>query len=224
MVYSADKRHSGVYTVVSANSTNKASTWHKEERMGLFYKATTKELLEARNQIVLEIGIPLLEKKGFKKTPFSTSWFGRDNLHGYIYELCRLTPESELQVIEIQIVRGDKWIKFILNIFKLNPNPESLDQLIGVDGLQYKLPPNSITEMHLGIDDIKGPPLFDYNFMFRKHKIGSFYTKSGLDKRIKQLRKIIEKDLDNIEHFVERWHEMHEPLVTTWEGHLIEGK
>jgi hypothetical protein len=188
--------------------------------MSLFFKPSAKELLEFRNQIVLESGIPLLEK-GFKKSPFSTSWFGRDSLHGYTYELCRLTPESKLQVIEIQITRGDKWIKFILNIFKLTPNPESLDQLNGVDGLQFKLPPNSITEMRLRVDDIKGPPLFDYNFMFRKHKIGSYYTKSGLSKRIKQLSEIIERDLNNIDHFIERWHELHEPLVTTWEGHPI---
>ncbi len=76
--------------------------------------------------------------------------------------------------------------------------------------------------MRLRLDDIQGPPLFDYNFIFRKHKIGSYFTKSGLGKRLKQLSKIIERDSDNIEHFIERWQEMHEPLVTTREGHLIE--
>ncbi|MEJ8803291.1 hypothetical protein [Pontibacter sp. H249] len=191
--------------------------------MGLFFRPSAKELLEGRNRIVLECGIPMLEKKGFKKSPLSTSWFGRDSLQGYTYELCRLNPDSTLQIIEIQINRQDKWIKFILNIFKLNPNPESINQLNGVDGLQYKLPPNSITEMRLGIDDIKGPPILNYDFMFRKHKIGSYYSKYGFSKSVKQLKRIIETDLNNIEYFVQRWYEIHKyPIITTWEGHQIE--
>ncbi|SFU44811.1 hypothetical protein SAMN04487941_0821 [Pontibacter akesuensis] len=77
--------------------------------------------------------------------------------------------------------------------------------------------------MRLRVDDIKGPPILDSDFMFREHKIGSYYSKYGFSKRVKQLKRIIETDLNNIENFVQRWYKMHKrPIVTTWEGHQIE--
>ena len=32
---------------------------------------------------------------------------------------------------------------------------------------------------------------------------------------------LIEKDMRNIDSFVKRWHELHTPLVTTWEGEIV---
>ena len=185
--------------------------------MGLFYKVTRKEILEIRNEIVKGIGIPALERKGFKKSPFSTSWYGKDNLHGFTYYLCRLKGDSRLENIEIQIVRDDNWIKIILNIFKLQPMLESLDKLNGVDGLQYKLPPNSITEMRLRSDDIKGPPIFRLGYSFG-HRLKRSYTKYGLAKNIDGLARIIETDLNDIDRFIKRWYELHKPMTTNWTG------
>jgi hypothetical protein len=183
--------------------------------MGLFYKTTRKEILEIRNNIIKEVGIPTLKKKGFRKSPFPTSWFGRDDSQGYTYYLCRLTGDSLLEDIEIQIVRDDNWIKIILNIFKLHPALDSLNKLKDVDGLQYKLPPNSITEMRLRSDDIIGPPIFRFPYS-NGHRLKSFYTKDGLTKNIDKLRRIIENDLNDIDKFVTRWHELHKPLTTSW--------
>jgi hypothetical protein len=188
--------------------------------MGLFYKATRKEILEIRNRIIKDIGIPALEKNGFKKSPFSTSWYGKDDLHGFTYYLCRLTGDSILEDIEIQIVRNDRWIKIILNIFKLQPNLDSLDKLNGVDGLQYKLPPNSLVRMQLRTDDIKGPPIFRLGYSFG-HKLKGFYTKRGLTRNINKLTTNIESDLNNIEKYIKRWHELHQPMTTNWSGHKI---
>jgi hypothetical protein len=191
--------------------------------MGLFYKATRKEILEIRNKIIREAGIPTLEKKGFKKSPFSTSWYGKDDLQGFTYYLCRLTGDSVLQDIEIQIVRDDDWIKIILNIFKLHPSLDALDMLRGVDGLQYKLPPNSLTEMRLRSDDITGPPIFRLAYT-TGHKLKRYYTEDGLAKSINKLRRTVEDDLNNIEKFIKRWHELHQPLTTSWTGHQITDK
>jgi hypothetical protein len=188
--------------------------------MGLFYKTTRKEILEIRNRIIKDIGIPTLEKNGFKKSPFSTSWYGKDDLHGFTYYLCRLTGDSILEDIEIQIVRNDRWIKIILNIFKLQPNLDSLDKLNGVDGLQYKLPPNSLVTMQLRTDDIKGPPIFRLGYSFG-HKLKGFYTKRGLTRNINKLTTNIESDLNNIEKYIKRWHELHQPMTTNWTGHKI---
>jgi hypothetical protein len=190
--------------------------------MGLFYTASPKELLQIRNKIFLDVGVPTLQKQGFQKSPFSTAWFGKDENIGYSYELCRLSKNSELEMVWAHIIRGDRWIQIYLNIFRPQPQLNSIAQLLNVDGLQFHLPPNTISQMQFRIDDIKGPPILDYNHMFRSHKIKSYYTKSGLEKRADELAKIIESDLNNIDSFISRWHELHQPMVTSWDGFKIE--
>lgn len=189
--------------------------------MGLFYKVSEKELFLIRDRIFLDKGLSSLKNNGFDQSPFSTAWFGKNNLGDLTYELCRVRKDSILEIVVTHISKGDQWIKVFLNIFKLSPNLRSLEQLQGVDGLQYHLTPNSLTKMRLRSDDIKGMPLLDYHFMFGGHKIRSYHTKIGYDREIRELSKRIEKDLTNIDSFVERWHELHQPNLTNWEGKRI---
>ncbi|WP_337043133.1 hypothetical protein [Emticicia sp. 17c] len=188
--------------------------------MALFYKVSDKEFLTIKHKIFKEVGIPALEKNRFVKSPFSGIWFGEydRNINGYSYELCRLSNQHYLEIISVDIVKGDEWIQIRLNIFELKPNNNSLKELNGVDGIQFHLPPNSITKMRLRIDDFKGMPLF----RFVEHKIGTYYTKNGFESEVEKLRKLIKKDMTNIDHFVKRWHELHTPLVTDWKGNKIE--
>jgi hypothetical protein len=186
--------------------------------MGLFYTASPKELLQIRNKIFLDFGLSALQKNGFQKSPFSTAWFGKSENIGYSYELCRLADHDLLEIISVHIVRGESWIQVSLNIFKLQPHLDSLNQLTNLDGLKFNLPPNSVSAMRLKSDDTKGPPILNYNFWFGNHKLGSYHTKAGLSKRAEELGKIIETDLSNIDSFVKRWHEIHQPLTTSWEG------
>jgi hypothetical protein len=186
--------------------------------MGLFYKAKPKELANLRNNIFIEKGIPALNQKGFIQSPFSTSWYGKDGQGNFIYDLCRLNDKGELETVTIYINRGDRRIQIHLNIFELSPAVTSIEQLAGRDGLQYEVPPNSISKMRLRSDDVKGVPLFDFNFMFRNHKVYSYYTQKGLKRRVNQLGNRIEKDLFNINDFVKRWHELHKINKTSWEG------
>lgn len=190
--------------------------------MGLFYTASAKELLQIRNKIFLDFGLPALQKQGFQKSPFSTAWFGKDDLQGYSYELCRIDSGVYLQIISVLILRHSKRIKISLNIFRIEPSLDSLTQLKGLDGLKFHLMPNNKSEMELRMDDLKVPPILNYHFWFGQHKLGSYYTKSGLEKRAKELGKIIETDLNNIDNFVKRWHEIHKPLSTSWEGEPID--
>lgn len=189
--------------------------------MGLFYKATPKEITSLRNNIFIEKGIPALNQKGFVRSPFSTAWYGRDEHAGFTYELCRLNANSALEIITVYINRGDRWIQIILNIFELHPAVTSIEQLTGVDGLQYCLPPNSISEMRLRTDDRKRAPIFDLGNMYNNHKIYSYYTQKGLKQRVNELGSRIEKDLLNIDQFIARWHELYMPNKTNWKGEAI---
>lgn len=185
--------------------------------MGLFYSATKKELLDIRNKIFLEKGIPELNKNGFIKSPFLSSWYGRNNLKDFTYNLSRLSPNSQLELVTAHIIRGEKWIQLFLNIFEIKPGLTSLDELKSIDGIQFSLPPNTISDMRLRCDDFKNIPLT--NLLFHKeYKLKSFYTKKGLNNRVKELGEIIEKDMANINHFINRWHEIHRPMITNWDG------
>jgi len=188
--------------------------------MGLLYKVSPKELLEIRNKIFLNRGVPALNNNGFQKSPFSSSWFGRNNLKDFTYELCRLSTNSNLEYIIVHISRGDRWIKIFLNIFNLEPEIKFLEQLNGLDAIQFHLPPNSISQMRLRSDDYKGPPIF-YMLFDKEHKLGSYHSKSGLGKRIDEFGKLIEGDMNNIDSFIKRWHELQKPAKTNWEGHWI---
>lgn len=66
----------------------------------MFYKKVTeKEILKIRNDIFIQDVVPVLEKKGFVKSPFKTACFGRtSNNNIFIYEMCRLRKDSRLEV------------------------------------------------------------------------------------------------------------------------------
>jgi len=185
-------------------------------------KLSENELLEIRNTIVLERGISPLKRIGFQESPFSTAWFGKDDSGDYSYELCRLSDSSLLQIVFAYVIKGERWIQFFLNVFQLEPELKSLEELQGVDGLQYHLPPNSLTKMRLKVDDIKGIPLFSYDFIFGGHKLKSFNSENGLKRRVRQLGDLIEKDLSNIDSFIHRWNELHQVNKVDWQGNRLQ--
>lgn len=188
--------------------------------MKLFYKVPRDKNLKKKNQLFKEKGLSSLMKKGFTKSPFSTSPFGKTDSNHYVYELGRLSKNKNLELIQVYISSKDDWIKVYLNIFRLSPSVESLDNLNNLSNIRFHLPPNSNTKMHLREDDFKGIPLFN----FVHHKIGSYHSEKGFEKRIIELGNLIKKDMSNIDSFVKRWHQMHTPLETDWEGHSIESE
>ena len=171
------------------------------------FKISDKEVLDARNTIFKDYGIPELEKNGYVKSPFKTSWFGQydSNIRGYSYELCKLTDQNQLHFINASMLKGEKRIKISLNIFELNEKLNSLDDLKDCDGINFKLPPNDSTIMELRYDDYKGPPLFHILFL-PWHKLGNIKSKSSFEKEVSKLRDLVKKDMANIDSFVKRWH------------------
>ncbi|MFV0291570.1 MAG: hypothetical protein ACK5IJ_11850 [Mangrovibacterium sp.] len=191
--------------------------------MNLSYKLSNKELLAIRNKIFVDNGIPILKQKGFVQSPFSTARFGTARF-GVFYELCRLKQNSQLEMLLVKIVEDDRWIQIYLNIFKLHPKVVTIEQLHGIDGVKYHLRPNDFTKLRLKSDEIKGMPLFNYDFWLRNHKLKCFFTKKGFDSRVKQLGAIIKEDMSRIDYFIDRWSEIcQHPFTTSWDGTYIKG-
>ena len=186
--------------------------------MKIFYKVSDKQLLKDKNDIFKEIGVLALKKNGFVLSPFKTSWNGQFNksINGYIYALCRLKDRKYLEIIDVYISSEDRWIKIYLNIFKLSPELKLLNELSENEGTKFGTSPNNLTRMRIRSDDYKGPPLF-YMLFLPEHKIAKFYTKSGYENALKKLKNLIQSDMENIENFVKRWHELHKPNLTDWE-------
>lgn len=184
--------------------------------MSLFYKPSAKKLLEARNTLFLKTGGVALAQQGFQHTPYSSAWFGRNNLGDYMYDWCRVTTASQLEVVSVYISRGDRWIKIFLNVFALHPPVHSIEQLRGLDGMAFHLPPASMTRMRLRDDDRRGVPLF---YLFSKeHKVGAYWTQQGFEQRLEELRNLLAEDLNHVDRYIKRWHELHKPLMVDWDG------
>lgn len=190
--------------------------------MGVFYKVSDKQSLKDRNDLFKEVGITALESNDFVRSIFSTSWNGQydKSIRGYSYEFYRLRSNKYLERLDVTIMSGEKWIQIYLNIFQLTPELESLSELSKNEGTRFGLIANSVTKMRLRSDDYKGPPLF-YMMFLPEYKIGSYYTKSGYEAKLTKLKKLIKLDMENIDDFVIRWHELHKPNITDWEGNII---
>ncbi|TXJ20349.1 hypothetical protein EPJ79_04150 [Brachyspira aalborgi] len=186
----------------------------------MFHSLKNSELLKIRNNIFLEYAFSSLQKNGFIKSPFLNANFGKHNPQLYIYDMCRLT-NSNLECITTYITSRDRYIKIYLNIFELSPKPENIFELKDIDGIKFYLPPNKKKEERLDIDMLKTIPLFSYRFWFENYKLKSFHTKFGLNMAIKKLQFIIERDMKNINYFIEKWHSFHKPNITDWEGNII---
>ena len=176
--------------------------------MKLFYTPTDKDLLKDRNRIFIDSATPQLYKNNFIKSPFSTANFGKNNLGDFTYEFIRLKSTSELETLTVHISKGDKYIKFYLNIFELKQQVQNEEELKGVDSLKLALPPLSLTKMRLRSDDYKFIPLITVLF-YKEHKLARFFTKKGYNKQIEKLSKLITQDCSNIDKFARRWHVLH---------------
>lgn len=177
-----------------------------------------KEIMRIRKEIVLEKGIPALHQNGFERSPYLGADFGWHSNLGYLYELCRLGENSILERVRIDIVKGDSWIKVWLNAFELVPKVNKLSELKEIDGIKFRLPPCSLSEMRLHLDDRKGIPLFDIEHWKSAHKLKKSFTGCGSSKAISSLSENVQHDLINIDQFFKRWYELHTLLRTTWDG------
>lgn len=180
----------------------------------MFYKVSKRDFLLVRKNILFK-AIPILEAQGFEKSPFSTSWFGRDNTGSFEYVFVRLS-NSHLEQLLIQICRGDRWIQVYLNIFELYPTPKTLSELRGLSGMKFNLPPANRTSERL--DDLPKCNAIKFIFAINRYKLKRFITHSGYMRRQKKVEKLLKRDFENIDQKIAIWHQLHKPMKTTWEG------
>ena len=75
--------------------------------------------------------------------------------------------------------------------------------------------------MRLHVNDFRGIPLFNYDFMFRNHKLTTYFTKRGLNSSAKKLADRIENDLKDFSKYIIRWYKIYTPIATTMDGKMI---
>ena len=167
-------------------------------------KVSDKTLLKIRNSILIN-AIPILEEQGFEKSPFISSWFGRNNLGDFTY---------------VHISKGDKWIKAYLNIFDLFPIPKTLSELNKINGIAFRLAPNNRTQMRLDIE-LPKRNFIDFIFPKKEYRLKNFFTYSGLVKRQCELENVLKHDFKNIDLKIEMWYKAHKPMKTNWDGEAV---
>jgi hypothetical protein len=77
---------------------------------------------------------------------------------------------------------------------------------------------NKSKYMQLRLDEYEGPPIF--HMFSPEYKIGRYFTKSGYEAELRELKKLIKSDMENIDRFVERWHELYKPSHTDWKENV----
>lgn len=184
----------------------------------MFYKKVTdKESLKIRNDIFLQDIVPILERKGFFKSPFKTPQFGSTSNHNiFIYDMCRLQKNGVLEFVSTRICSHDRYMKMYINAFQLHPEIESVFSLKEIDDIKFHLSPNNKTEMWIDTDFIVGPPLFSIDFWFNCLMLKKSFTEKGLKKRIEELKKKVIAKVENIDMFFGKWYDKHYPNVVTW--------
>lgn len=189
--------------------------------MGLIFKVSKKELLTVRKNVFLEKGLPELEKQGFQKAPFKTSWFGwNGGILCYIFQLGRIVDHSIFQSLDIHIHRDDRWIQIYLNIFELSPPIETIEQLKTSNGINFGIPPSSLTTMRLRENGNKGIPLVNAIFS-PDYKLGASFSERSFEQKVEKLRKLIASDMREIGVFIAQWHETYKISTTDWDGNRL---
>lgn len=189
----------------------------------MFCKVSEKEMLKDRNDIFLKSIVPILQEKGFEKSPFKPACFGYCNSYVYIYEMCRLN-NNFLEFVETDICRKDKYVKIHINSFKLTPEIQSISSLKEIDGLKFKISSSNAKKMRLDVDFIDCPPVFSIDFWFKTLKIGHYFTRKGYVRQIEQLKNLMQAKVRNIDCFFKKWYARHSPDVIKLNGELAERK
>ena len=187
-----------------------------------WYKATSKEILQARNTVFLRDILPILKEKNFVSAPFKDAWFGYHAGLGYMYDMCRLREGKFLELLTTTICRKDNYIQIRIMAFELAPRLKSLSLLKNIDGLAYKIRPNNEKEMRLDTDFFEHAPILSKKFWQGPCKLGPDFTKSGYLQQVERLRRTVKAEIFQIDDYFKKWYLVHTPNLTQWDGKTIE--
>ncbi len=57
--------------------------------------------------------------------------------------------------------------------------------------------------------------------MFDYYKLHTAWSKKGMERQIEKLKRRLEKDISNIENFIDKWFSIYTPNITQWNGEVI---
>ena len=178
---------------------------------------TKADLTEVMNDIVQQVGLPILYEKKFASSPFLETWHGKDNLNDYVYSLFRINERCELEYLDITVSKQNQRIDLIINVFLLSPRITSLSDLTGQSILPFILPPNSLSQIQLGKDEFGKIPLLR---LLRDENLdmGQPRNEIELDRRSERLSATMKRICRNVDDSFVRWHKRYKVRTIDWNG------
>lgn len=178
---------------------------------------TKAHLTEVKNDIVQQVGLPILYERKFAPSPFLENWHGKDNLNDYVYFLFRINERCELEYLNITVSKQNQRIDLFMNVFLLSPRITSLSDLTGQSILPFILPPNSLSQIQLGKDEFGKIPLLR---LLREEYLdmGEPRNEIELNRRIERLSATMNKICRNVDESFARWHKRHKVRTMDWNG------
>ncbi|MEO1438279.1 MAG: hypothetical protein AAFV80_22245 [Bacteroidota bacterium] len=72
--------------------------------------------------------------------------------------------------------------------------------------------------MRIRLDEFVGP----LSTFRAEHVIKRHFTQFGFNRNVRKLRKLIEKDMKNMDAFIGKWHAMFKPNLVELDGEVIQ--
>jgi hypothetical protein len=178
---------------------------------------TKAHLTEVLNDIVQQVGLPILYEKKFAPSPFLENWYGKDNLNDYVYSLFRINERCELEHLNIDVSKQNQRIDLFINAFLLRPRITSLNDLNGKSIFPFILPPNSLSQIQLSKDEFGKIPLLRL-LQAENLVMGVPRNEIELGRRIERLSTTMKRICTNVDESFVRWHKRYKVRTMDWNG------
>lgn len=177
------------------------------------------ENAKIRNRIFKE-SLPILQEKGFVKTPFKNQYFGSHFPGMYKYTLFRFR-NNDIEKLYIEIYKKNDWILVTLNVFQIDPPISSVNDLVRDNIFDcFASAKAKTSELNaLALNDKKRWLISIFGKRFSLELKPIFWWTSK-EKREKQLKENLEKVFNDIDHKFDLWREKYVPFVADKTGKI----
>jgi hypothetical protein len=129
-------------------------------------------------------------------------YWGSEPHGGYQYDLSRLRTSSNLELLTVYIIRGDRRFQLQYNQVEISPTANALGDLCGIDDMPFRLPPASATQMEVPPARWLGEPFWPAPYKVARWRL---WFGVGVQQAIGfQITRMI-RDLQKFERFVRHW-------------------
>ena len=184
------------------------------------HSISKKEFNSDIRNIFFNTVVPVLEKQGFEKSPFTSDTWGW-NSTSYWYTLVRLRG-GFLERITTVIQSDYGWIEMRLQVFRLSPTPKSLSELQGQCGHRFS-PFYGKNSSSLVLDtDLRTKDRWIYRFTDPRLILSRSFSRKKYERRKHELERFLEQDLQNIDSKIAAWHKRCVAVTTDWNGKWLD--